>query len=189
MPKDLAIRTAGTLFVFLLGILVGVSAPQKEASIQEALPNQIERTSEPVVTETDDTPMLVVSSEKTCWVDRYTVCGHEYIKGRDEDVSVLSRERLLALYPEVFALDAATGERVMLERDVEGFCTNHVLLKLTGDKLCVYCLDESTNELRELAGIDTDIPQFNYQILSELTEGVLLDNMAQVDAYLEGVES
>ncbi len=188
---NLAIKMAGTLFVFLLGIFIGTTAPKQAPIAQQPFAEKetVESVPQNTPASSDDSPLLVTASERTCWVDRYTVCGHEYISGRDEDVSELSRDRLMALYPEVFALDAATGESVMLERDVEGFCAHHVMLKLSDGKLCVYDLDEDTHELRELAGVAVDVAALPYQALTELAEGVLFDDMAQVDAYLESVDS
>ena len=188
---NLAIRTAGTLFVFLLGIFIGTTVPKQISTTSQPFTEKtaVERELPSATTQSDDSPLLVTASEKTCWVDRYTVCGHEYISGRDEDVSELSRDRRMTLYPEVFALDAATGERVMLERDVNGFCTNHVMLKLSDGKLCVFSLDEDTHELRELAEVAIEVAMLPYQALTELAEGVLFDDMSQVDAYLESMDS
>lgn len=188
---NLAIRTAGTLFVFLLGIFIGITVPRQTSATPQPLTQSeaVERAPQIAATQSDGSSLLVTAGEKTCWVDRYTICGHEYISGRDEDVSELSRERLMLLYPEVFALDAATGESVMLERDVEGFCTHHVMLKLTDGKLCVYSFDEEAHKLRELAGIDVEVSMLPYQAIAELSEGVLFDDMAQVDAYLESMDS
>ena len=188
---NLAIRTAGTLFVFLLGIFIGTTIPKQISTTSQPFTEKraVERELPSAMTQSDDSPLLVIASKKTCWVDRYTVCGHEYISGRDEDVSELSRDRRMTLYPEVFALDAATGERVMLERDVNGFCTNHVMLKLSDGKLCVFSLDEDTHELRELAEVVIEVAMLPYQALTELAEGVLFDDMSQVDAYLESMDS
>ena len=117
----------------------------------------------------------------------YQKCEHvKTYEIESSEVEGFTRDQLAVQYPECeiteFGPLGAT-----LTCSVDGYCPDHYVLKRSGDKLCIYQPQDRTGELvlyKEIEGMNaSDLG------MEELEQGILFDDIEQIESFLEEIES
>lgn len=82
-----------------------------------------------------------------------------------------------------------TNKRAVIERELERYCPKHVVLFLDDDgRLSISQTDEADLEKENITTLTYDISHLQEEELSKLEEGLVFDNLQEINAYLEGIE-
>lgn len=121
----------------------------------------------------------------------FTRCEHtEHAALLNEPFIGYTREELQAFY-KTCEVTEFSKERVVIGQTVDAACPAHVLLRADGNgALCAYQTDREffIEQLIRVLPVElrTDMAP---EEQTRLREGMLFDSLADVDAYLEGLES
>lgn len=135
----------------------------------------------PVIVQTE----IVIAQHATIVLKtKYLGCGHIVEKDISVDGVVgLNKEQFAALYPQC-VITTFSQTRVEMIREVEGVCQKHYVLKQEGTKLVIYqrADDDSWRKVQTIEGFT-----MTYQDKA-LEQGVVFDDMHQIESYLENFE-
>lgn len=117
----------------------------------------------------------------------YEKCGHVKTYGiESSEVEGFTKDQLAVQYPECEVTEFGPLGAT-LTCSVDGYCPDHYVLKRSGDKLCIYQPQDRTGELiiyKEIEGMNaSDLG------IEELEQGILFDDIEQIESYLEEIES
>lgn len=123
---------------------------------------------------------------------RYTflLCGHTREKHETGgELTGYTLEDITKKYPDARVLELS-GERAVIERELERYCPDHVALFVDGaGNLCISQTDETDFEAEKVTTLNYDVSDLPEEVISQLEEGIVFDTLEQVNAYLEDVES
>lgn len=123
---------------------------------------------------------------------RYTflLCGHTLEKHETGGELIgYTLEDITKKYPDA-RVKELSAERAVIERELERYCPDHVALFVDGSgNLCISRTDETDFEQEKVTTLNYDISDLPEDIISQLEEGIIFDNLEQVNAYLENAES
>lgn len=143
----------------------------------------------------DDTAMDYISEPKITPDTRlifkttYLRCGHTVIdrKTVKESLVGLNRKELLKLYPD-WSVEKFENEEVILCIHKESACPGHYVLRAEEDCVAIYEIVEGGQEVFiETTDIPLSILRLGDQ--HRIRQGLLLDNIDEVNRYLEDLGS
>lgn len=118
-------------------------------------------------------------------ITHYLGCGHEVERTlTSENYVGLTQKQIQALYPQ-YTILSFDSTHVELKREVEGVCPQHYMVKLEGSNLVIYqrTEDDSWRKVQTIEDFTMPYPD------QALTEGVIFDDMHQIERYLENFDS
>lgn len=113
-------------------------------------------------------------------------CGH-VIENKISDGAVTKAE-LEQNYPG-HSMIIRNGEQAILHREVDDYCPKHFILTLRGDNLTVEQYDAGTGERGILNTVEAELSAIPASIQDEMKAGLPFEELAQIDEYMENVES
>ena len=122
---------------------------------------------------------------------QFEKCGHTRSVLLDTNAFIGYTEQELADFYEACTVAAFSSERVTLTQELDACCPAHVLLQARGDgTACVYQTDAEffIEQLVRVVALDVD-RNMTPDEKEKLSQGVVFDTLADVDAYLESLES
>lgn len=143
----------------------------------------------------DDTMTNYVSQPTTTTNTRlifktlYSECGHTVLERQaiSNRMTGLTRSQILQHYPD-WEIESFQGQEVVFYRRMEGACPGHYLLKEQDGYITIYRTgEEGELELIRMTDIVVSILRFRDQ--QRLRDGILLDDMEEVNRYLEDLGS
>ncbi len=189
---------------FLTGMYVGkdeaaASGAQQtqQASVIEAAITPSAAPTAPAASSTDNAaePVsaqavnVVGPNVAVTWETLYTSCGHTTTSGDTAAAYIgLTRDELLARYPGCEIVEL-TSEKLVLRRQVAGYCPDHLILKHDDKGLVVMKTDPATGEQQALLHINFDLSLLDSEVLEQLDKGLIFETLEQIDSYLEGIDS
>ena len=100
----------------------------------------------------------------------------------------MSKTQIEQKYPDAKVAEL-TNKRAVIERELERYCPKHVVLFLDDDnRLSISQTDESDLEKENVTTLTYDISYLPEEELSKLEEGMVFENLEEINAYLEGLE-
>ena len=112
-------------------------------------------------------------------------CGHRYEYSTNEGVVGLTKDELLSRFPE-WHVDTFTREYVSLSREHDGYCPEHYIVFLEGDKIVVYSITEPDLEMEKLLDFDTEPYEISPAVKLILKNGLALPSLIELDKYTDG---
>jgi hypothetical protein len=196
------------LLIGALAFVTGMYVGKDEASAAKTQQTQQAGIIEPLITPTaaptapnasgSDNPSEAVSAQTVnvvgpnvavTWETAYTSCGHIVSASEHSAAYIgLTREELLSRYPGCEVVEL-TSEKLVLRRQVSGYCPNHLILKRDDKGLVVMKTDPVTGEQQALLHINFDLSQLDSEALEQLDTGLIFETLEQIDSYLEGIDS
>lgn len=129
-------------------------------------------------------PVVEAHAEVTL-ITRYNGCGHEREQALAlEGIVGLKEKQIAALYP-LYTITAFSPMRVEMRREVEGVCPSHYLVKLEGGALIIYQRDAEDDSWRRVQAVEDFYLPYGDDALKE---GIVFDNMHQIESFLENLE-
>lgn len=174
---------------FMLGLL---TAPKKSLPI-EILPTEeptlehlIEQPAENV---SQDGDISILPTTDVLWLNTFTECVHEYEIDSPGSILGLTESEITEKYPD-FVVSVMTPESVRIERQIDGFCQSHLLLKSSGDNLlCIFRTDSETFVLKQESEIPFDLKALDPEVQAQLSKGIIFTTEDEINAFLEDKES
>lgn len=166
-----ALLALGMLLGFLLS---GGTGKQAQERTVQALPTPAPTLAAPSAVEAAQTEALSAPGEKEAAHTAviFTSCGHMF-------------QNDPALAAAVFS-----GQAETLEGELRaGYCPAHYLLVLEGDALVVRHRSEASLENEELMRLPVEAESMPEALKAELAAGLVFENLAQIDEYIENMES
>ncbi len=118
-------------------------------------------------------------------ISHYLGCGHDTEQTLQSDGYVgLTKKQLQALYP-LYTITSFSSTRVEIRRDVEGVCPQHYMVKLENSKLVIYQRNDD-DTWREVQTIEDFYMPYEDEALKE---GVVFDDMHQIESFLENFDT
>ncbi|HWR22613.1 MAG TPA: hypothetical protein VN366_03970 [Feifaniaceae bacterium] len=82
-----------------------------------------------------------------------------------------------------------TNKRAVIERELERYCPKHVVLFLDDqNRLAISQTDEADLEKENITTLNYDISYLPAEELNKLDEGLVFENLEEINIYLEGLE-
>lgn len=169
-----------TLLGLIAGTLIGISIGLSMRPDQRGS-----------VAETSSVAYSQIGPETSLRVQlRFSGCDHREELILDTEAHVgLTEEALLSRYPSARA-ERFTSERVLMTMVIDGVCNKHYLLRRESPGVCsVSRADYAALVMETLYTVPINEETMDESLLSELSAGVALPSMAEVNAYLESAES
>ncbi|MBR3382288.1 MAG: hypothetical protein IKG85_04540 [Clostridia bacterium] len=111
-------------------------------------------------------------------------CGHIYEYASAEGVVGLTEDELKARFPE-WEIEEFTREYVLMTRSIDGFCPEHHVIFLEGDKLVVYSIVEPELKLEKLLDFDSSPYELGPAEKLLLKKGVAFSSLKELDDYTD----
>ena len=188
--KQIALCVAGSLLAVLAMCVYGYNASwqqsreearQKASASLQATPAPTQN-AQSVVKQNE--PVLQADAKITLQI-KYQQCGHVV----ETDVSTpelqgSTRAEVAVAFPNATIVEFSP-QAVLLNEQMDGFCDCHYILRLEGQSLKVYKPKAGNQEWELIQSID------NLTIPPDpaLEQGILFDDIEQVEGYLENIES
>ncbi len=143
----------------------------------------------------DDAIMDYASEPTTTYDTRlifksfYSQCGHTVVERQDIPARMVGvdEHQMHGLYPD-WEVEKFGRDEVILYRRREGACPEHYILKVENGYVAIYrTVDEGETEIVEVTDIPVSILRLKDQ--ERLRQGMLLDNIEEVNQYLEDLGS
>lgn len=167
-----------------LGLGAGVLIPR------EAVPPNPAETPEPVTRPAAQGggPSILPGTEvRVEYV--FAGCGHTVAVEGAESLHGLDAAGVTVLWPDAEVLEL-TGERARIRRERPGHCPDHYVLALTEEgRLTVTHTDENNPAEVTVSTLEYDPTGLPADVLAELREGIAFGSLAEINGYLEDVES
>ncbi len=170
---------------------------QTQAAAQDAAPELIALpSSEPQgiepAPEADPVSAAELIIAPTCqmiWTTNFTLCGHTREETRQDRALIgLTEPEVRAATPE-WAIEAFSRVGLHFSRDVEAYCPDHVVLKSVPDGLGVFRTDPQTLELQQIMQFKLDTSFLNEETRLQLELGMSFADLAEIEGYVESLES
>lgn len=129
----------------------------------------------------------VLPDAEVIWRTRFTSCGHVSLH-EGEDITGYTREALQTRFPEAAVVTFSAG-RVCMEEEQGGYCPAHLVVILRHGEPVILQTDAQTYAPREIARLEWDVSALSGSALAELTRGVPFQELAEIDEYIENLES
>lgn len=190
MPNAGKIRLwiiSAMLAVILLGLgfgigylLHGYMAPE------EAYEKPREDIAAQSVAQVADTVSTTAKVER---VIRFLYCGHDLTRAEDAKTFVGMDENGVRNSCGEWALTFFSRERVVLTDERNAYCPDHLVLRIDGEGLGVFRTDPQTAEEVRITHFETSVEQLPAEARQRLAEGMPFENLTEIEAYLEDMES
>lgn len=112
-------------------------------------------------------------------------CGHCYEYSSNEGVVGLTKDELLRRFPE-WRVETFTREYVSLSREHDGYCPEHYIVFLEGEKIVVYSITEPDLSMEKLLDFDTDPYELSTAAKLILKNGLAFPTLIELDKYTDG---
>lgn len=100
----------------------------------------------------------------------------------------LNKAQIEEKYPDAKVTEL-TNKRAVIERELERYCPKHVVLFLDDqDRLSISQTDEANLENENITTLTYDVSYLPEEELAKLEEGLVFDNLEEINIYLEGME-
>ena len=123
---------------------------------------------------------------------RYTflLCGHTREKHETGgELTGCTLEDITKKYPDARVLEL-TAQKAVIEREIERYCPDHVSLFIDGSgNLSIAQTDATNYDEEKVTTLNYNVSELPEDVVAQLEEGIILDNLEQVNAYLENAES
>ena len=186
------------LFVFLLGlgVVMGLSISY-DGNITDDYVGKEEKNDDKEITKTNDITSEPVSTKKydieLVYLDEYSLCG-ETIKKESvvydttlEDLKI-TEENKQQENNENYDISEETNERLVYKRVINGNCPNHFLVKFEDEKIIVYnVIDNNTKNVYQEIDVSNELVRG--ELLEELSNGVYVDSLQELNFLIEDIES
>lgn len=129
----------------------------------------------------------VLPDAEVVWRTRFGSCGHICLQ-EGEDITGFTREALSAQFPEL-ELVTFSAAKVCLEAQRSGYCPAHLVVVLRDGAPAILQTDAQTYVPTEIVRLEWDVSALSASALEELARGVPFDELAQIDEYIENMES
>ncbi len=121
------------------------------------------------------------------WEDSFTDCAHVLQKEGDM-LEGYTPKTLQESFP-AYTIKSFSPERVVLSQVHSGYCPAHYLLVIADGALVVTKRSEETMQNQQLMQLPIDAEDIPIELKTELEKGVVFDALAQIDEYIENIES
>ena len=111
-------------------------------------------------------------------------CGHTYSYFSNEGVIGLSRSEFEYRYPE-WSIESFSRENVILKRSIDGYCPDHHIVFLEGDRIVVYSVVEPELNLEKLLDFDSAPFDLGAVEIAFLKKGVAFSSLKELDDYTD----
>ena len=124
---------------------------------------------------------------KVIWRTRCLSCGHCYTFEDNEDAIGLTREELGERFPD-WKIEMFSRRLVVITRTIPGYCPDHFVLRLEGEKLRV--LRAAEPELRLLTVMRQDASPYSFddQTRALLVDGLAFPSLMELDDFVSGFQ-
>jgi hypothetical protein len=115
----------------------------------------------------------------------YMSCGHEGVGEGPvlSDIVGLNEKQLMEKYPQ-WRIDEFKPDKVVLIREIGGYCPNHFVIREDNGMVAVY---DTAGKLLRDTGIPLDILPGIVQ--DQIKEGIVVNSQEEVNAILENLDS
>jgi hypothetical protein len=115
----------------------------------------------------------------------YMSCGHEGVGEGPvlSDIVGLNEKQLMEKYPQ-WRVDEFKPDKVVLIREIGGYCPNHFVIREDNGMVAVY---DTAGKLLRDTGIPLDILPGIVQ--DQIKEGIVVNSQEEVNAILENLDS
>lgn len=179
------IASALAVALLALGIFIGMLIAQRaeSKSSQTAPALDIQAAAEPSPDVNEDTEEQMLSRVVTRTV--FLRCGHEFEESRDEALSMKEAEMKYSGY----RLTDRKDDAATFQREIDDYCPKHFILVRRDQKLNVEQCDAQTGERIVVRELEAELRPFSKESTGELEEGIVFDELSQIDEYIENMES
>ncbi len=198
--------TASCACLAAAGLLAGAALSRERAREAEPLPIHAAQvtpevialpTPEPVqapppTPEASPASAAELTVAPTCqmtWTTNFELCGHTREETRRDRALVgLTEEEVRAAAPE-WELGSFSRVGLRFTRAAEAYCPDHVVLKGVPDGLGVYKTDPASLELQEIMRFTIDTGFLGEEMRLRLEKGMPFTDLAEIEGYIESLES
>ncbi|MDR1620167.1 MAG: hypothetical protein LBS18_05855 [Clostridiales bacterium] len=119
----------------------------------------------------------------------FLLCGHtREMNVKGGEFSGCTLEDITRSYADARVMEL-NAKKAIIQRELERYCPAHYMLYLdAADTLCISNTSEEDYTVDELQVLELDAGALAQEVIAELEEGIVLDNLEQINAYFEGVE-
>ncbi|MBR1884428.1 MAG: BofC C-terminal domain-containing protein [Clostridia bacterium] len=179
--------TIGTLWGYRLGKDIGKSPKTKEVAVDNMEPTV---PSLPIFSNEDNSINIYEEEKKSEFKIvkniKYTDCSHE---DSSEDVIIAtSIDEALKTINGDFEVKSKTDKSAIIEKYVDGYCSNHYLVTTQNEKVVVFrCKSKKEKEI--YLTLDTPIIILRDDTLEDLKKGIEVDSIQELNSIIEELES
>ncbi len=115
----------------------------------------------------------------------YTECGDVVVERKEVPREIVGYNlEMLENYYSIWEIERFGSDEVIMVREIEGISPNHYLLGVQDGYVAIYGFGEDGKPLlKEITDVPVSILRLNDQ--HDLRKGILLDNMDEVNQFLE----
>jgi hypothetical protein len=180
------LATTGVCILVLGMAMYGYNASrqeQRQQARQSPTPTGIVMATPNIPVVVQQEPVIEANTEVVL-ITRYLGCNHERRSNvANALVLGLTQKQLQALYP-LCAIASFSHSKVELRREIEGVCPSHFVVKLEDKVLAIY-QREDDDSWRKVQTIEEFYLPYEDK---SLREGIVFDNMHQIESFLENLE-
>lgn len=165
-----------TVLALIAGILIGASIVLSVCADQKS---GVVRTEDDVLKE----PSIV---QKTT----FAACGHTVAYPLENmGLATLDMQTIASRFPDSTVKQESDGT-IIVVKESDNYCPEHFVLRYDASgALTIYKTNPQTAVPEEVRGLSGDVSLSESETLEELKQGIPFASMAEIDIYLENIES
>lgn len=120
----------------------------------------------------------------------FSACGHTASHTvESSELSLLDIQTIASQFPDS-TVKKETDGTIVVQKEVDGYCPEHFVLKCDDmGTLSVYKTNPQTAVSEEVQKLSNDVSLLENDLVAELENGLAFASMADIDVYLENIES
>lgn len=131
----------------------------------------------------------ILPTTEVTWTLHFDACGHDAVLHDGTAVMGMTAKQIAAAFPNVTVL-LLDSSRAVLIGEMDGCCPEHYLLCATDDgRLTVKRFSPALMGYEECMELAMSAWESDEEARSELEDGIAFDTLAEIDMYIEAMET